>query len=50
LAILLRLSDSGARRLGELPDQPTPRERWAATRLRRRAKHQGTLGDVLEPA
>lgn len=50
LAILLRLSDSGARRLGELPDQPTTRERWAAWRLRRRAKHQGTLGDVLEPA
>jgi cell division protein FtsW (lipid II flippase) len=50
LAILLRLSDAGARRLGELPDQPTPRERWAAWRLRRRAKHRGTLGDVLEPA
>ncbi len=36
LALLLRLSDSGARRLGELPDDPTPRERWAAWRLRRR--------------
>ncbi len=50
LAILLRLSDAGARRLGELPDQPTPRERWAAWRLRRRAKRQGTLTDVLDPA
>ena len=29
LALLLRLSDAGARRLGELPDDPTPRERWA---------------------
>jgi peptidoglycan glycosyltransferase len=37
LAILLRLSDAGARRLGELPDEPTPRERWAAWRLRRRS-------------
>jgi peptidoglycan glycosyltransferase len=36
LALLLRLSDGGARRLGELPDEPTPRERWAAWRLRRR--------------
>ena len=33
LALLLRLSDAGARRLGELPDDPTPRERWAAWRL-----------------
>ena len=48
LAILLRLSDAGARRLGELPDQPTPRERWAAWRLRRQAKRGGTLGQVLE--
>ena len=35
LAILIRLSDASARRLGELPDDPTPRERWAAWRLRR---------------
>jgi peptidoglycan glycosyltransferase len=41
LAILLRLSDSGARRLGELPDDPTPRERWAAWRLRRSGKRSG---------
>jgi len=36
LALLLRLSDTSARRLGELPDEPTPRERWASWRLRRR--------------
>lgn len=44
LAILLRLSDAGARRLGELPDDPTPRERWAAWRLRR-----GSGSAELEP-
>ena len=36
LALLIRLSDSTARRLRELPDDPTPRERWQAWRLRRR--------------
>jgi peptidoglycan glycosyltransferase len=45
LAILLRLSDAGARRLGELPDDPTPRERWAAWRLRRRS-HRAGLTDT----
>ncbi|MGI9029222.1 MAG: FtsW/RodA/SpoVE family cell cycle protein [Ilumatobacteraceae bacterium] len=39
LALLIRLSDSGARRLHELPDSPTPAERWAARRLRRRTPH-----------
>jgi cell division protein FtsW (lipid II flippase) len=48
LALLLRLSDSGARRLGELPDLPTPRERWAAWKLRRQAARRGGLADVLE--
>jgi cell division protein FtsW (lipid II flippase) len=41
LALLLRLSDTSARRLGELPDDPTPRERWASWRLRRNAKRAG---------
>ncbi|MBA3288806.1 MAG: FtsW/RodA/SpoVE family cell cycle protein [Acidimicrobiia bacterium] len=36
MALLIRLSDSGARRMHELPDDPTPAERWAARRLRRR--------------
>jgi cell division protein FtsW (lipid II flippase) len=40
LALLIRLSDTSARRLGELPDQPMPRERWAAWRLRRHAGKQ----------
>ncbi|MEL6890833.1 MAG: FtsW/RodA/SpoVE family cell cycle protein [Actinomycetota bacterium] len=37
LALLLRVSDSAARRLGELPDEPTTAERWAAWRLRSKA-------------
>jgi cell division protein FtsW (lipid II flippase) len=41
LALLIRLSDSGARRLHELPDDPTPAERWAARRLRRRTARAG---------
>ncbi len=41
LALLLRLSDAGARRLGELPDDPTPRERWGAWRLRRHVRRHG---------
>jgi cell division protein FtsW (lipid II flippase) len=38
IALLIRLSDSGARRLHELPDEPTPAERWQAWRLRRRGE------------
>ncbi len=41
LALLIRLSDSSARRLGELPDDPTPGERFAAWRLARRIRRQG---------
>ena len=44
LALLIRLSDSSARRLGELPDDPTPTERWKAWRLTRtvhRAENKG---------
>lgn len=40
LAVLIRLSDSGARRLGELPDDLSPQERWAAFTLRRRERRQ----------
>ncbi|MEM9038607.1 MAG: FtsW/RodA/SpoVE family cell cycle protein [Actinomycetota bacterium] len=43
LALLVRISDSSARRLGEMPDEPTTGERWAAWRLRRRmGREQGT--------
>ncbi len=38
LALLIRLSDSTARRLREVPDDPTTAERWAARRLRRRTR------------
>ncbi|MEX2627451.1 MAG: FtsW/RodA/SpoVE family cell cycle protein [Ilumatobacteraceae bacterium] len=49
LALLLRLSDAGARRLGEVPDQPTPGERWAAWRLRRRARRDTAPADPSDP-
>ena len=45
LALLLRLSDAGSRRLGELPDDPTPRERWAAWKLRRQVKRNPSLAE-----
>lgn len=35
LALLIRMSDTTARRLGEVPDQPTLTERWASWRTRR---------------
>ena len=38
IALLIRVSDSSARRLGELPDDPTPGERWQAWRLTRRVR------------
>ncbi len=41
LALLLRLSDTSAIRLEERSDDPTPRERWTAWRLRRRGRRQG---------
>lgn len=49
LALLLRLSDAGARRLGEVPDQPTPSERWAAWRLRRGARRGTAPADAHDP-
>ena len=36
LALLIRVSDSTARHLGELPDDPTPTERLQAWNLRRK--------------
>lgn len=36
LALLIRLSDVSARRLGEVPDTPMLSERWAARRARKR--------------
>jgi cell division protein FtsW (lipid II flippase) len=48
LALLIRVSDSSARRLGELPDEPTPGERWSAWTLRRQVRrdrrHQAKRG------
>jgi len=38
LALLMRVSDSSARRLGEMPDEPTPGERWTAWLLRRQVR------------
>ncbi|HRE01366.1 MAG TPA: FtsW/RodA/SpoVE family cell cycle protein [Ilumatobacteraceae bacterium] len=40
LALLMRVSDSTSRRLGELPDEPTINERFAAWRLRRSLRAQ----------
>ncbi len=48
LAILIRLSDTSARRLGELPDDPTPRERWSTWRLRRSYKRSGMTTAQLD--
>jgi peptidoglycan glycosyltransferase len=41
LALLIRISDSNARRLREVPDTPTIGERYAARRLARKARRQG---------
>jgi peptidoglycan glycosyltransferase len=41
LALLIRLSDTNARRAGETPDQLTIGERWEARRLRRVARKGG---------
>jgi len=38
LALLIRISDTSARRLGEVPDQPTLSERWTARRVARAEK------------
>jgi len=44
LALLIRLSDSSARRLGELPDDPTPTERLKAWRLSRKVHRDEAMG------
>ena len=38
LALLVRVSDSASRRIGETPDEPTPAERFTAWRLRRQVR------------
>jgi peptidoglycan glycosyltransferase len=48
LALLIRLSDSSARRLGELPDEPTPTERWKAWRLSRQIRRTDRRGSDVE--
>ena len=48
LALLIRLSDSSARRLGELPDEPTPSERWKAWRLSKRVRRAERHGLPVE--
>ena len=45
LALLIRISDTSARRLGEIEDLPTIGERWQARRLRRKLK-KATSGSV----
>lgn len=48
LAVLIRISDTTARRLGEVPDNPTIGERYAARRLARRVRRRGMA--VEEPS
>ncbi len=38
LALLMRVSDSASRRIGETPDEPTVGERWSAWQLRRQVR------------
>ncbi|MGI9645253.1 MAG: FtsW/RodA/SpoVE family cell cycle protein [Ilumatobacteraceae bacterium] len=47
LALLIRVSDSSARWLGELPDDPTVGERWQAARLARRIRRAERKGQPL---
>lgn len=46
LALLMRVSDSTSRRLGELPDDPTLGERIAARRLGRRLRREHGAADA----
>lgn len=47
LALLIRLSDSTARRLHEIPDTPTTAERWAARKLRRKQRRAHKRGQPV---
>jgi peptidoglycan glycosyltransferase len=49
LALLIRISDTSARRLGEVEDLPTISERWQARRLRRQIRRdtQGSVDPTL---
>ena len=49
IALLIRLSDAGARRRGEVPDTPSVQERWRAWRLRRRAARGEAVLDADAP-
>ncbi len=47
LALLIRVSDSSARRLGELPDDLTIGERWRAAQLRRQQRRAERRGGAI---
>ena len=47
LALLVRISDSAARRLGEVPDTPTTGELWQARRLNARIRRAQKKGKPL---
>src|SRR5262245_2495348 len=47
LALLIRLGDSTARWLHDIPDSSSMAERWAARRLRRHSRRTATAGSTL---
>ncbi|MEY3034376.1 MAG: hypothetical protein RLZ86_998, partial [Actinomycetota bacterium] len=48
LALLIRLSDVSARRLGEVPDTPMLSERWAARRARQQSQPDDVTTEVSD--